>query len=62
MLGMAVATIVPSIAAMNVASAIEAMTKGRAAGVTVLTIRSLNPTVRWKGMLLKGDLRCILPG
>jgi hypothetical protein len=30
-------------AAMKVASMIEAMTKGRAAGVTVLTIGTLNP-------------------
>ena len=37
MLGMAVATMVPSIAAMKVASMIEAMTKGRPEGVTVLT-------------------------
>src|SRR3569833_136271 len=42
MLGMAVATMVPSIAAMKEASMIEAMTKGRAAGVTVLTMECLS--------------------
>ena len=44
MVGMAVATIVASMAAMRVATMIEAMTKGRPAGVTVLTMVYLMET------------------
>src|SRR5580693_7557883 len=72
MVGMAVATIVASMAAMRVATMMEAMTKGRPAGVTVLTIWGvpsavhrgppLNPRAYQQRTSRKRDLRRRLKG